>query len=82
MSKVIYPPCKHCGKSHGMGVEEMETGKITPMDICYDCLWSGVSFNQLEEQIELDNMEQVLKKLEDRLLISYEGSLLSLQQRI
>jgi len=31
MSEVIYPPCKYCGKSHGMGVEDMETGKIEPI---------------------------------------------------
>lgn len=34
-----YPPCKECGASHGMGIENMETGEITPIDICYDCLW-------------------------------------------
>lgn len=51
-----------------MGVENMQTGEITPMDVCYDCLWSGLKINPIEDQIELDNMEQVLKKLEDRLL--------------
>ena len=39
--QVIYPPCKKCGKSHGMGIEDMTTGKIEPIDLCYDCLWEG-----------------------------------------
>lgn len=37
--EVTYPPCRKCGKLHCMGVKEESTGKIDPMDICYDCLW-------------------------------------------
>ena len=32
-----YPPCKYCGDSHGMGIKEMSTGKITPLDMCDKC---------------------------------------------
>lgn len=48
-----YPPCKYCGASHGMGIEEMETGNITPIDICYDCLWSDYFPNYYKEKIHL-----------------------------
>ncbi len=46
--KVEYPPCKECGKSHGMGIENMETGEIKPIDLCHDCLWSGMEITQTE----------------------------------
>jgi hypothetical protein len=45
MQEVVYPPCIKCGKSHAMGLEEMETGKITPLDICYSCLWVNIPLN-------------------------------------
>jgi hypothetical protein len=38
---IVYPPCKKCGASHGMGIEDMATGKIEPIDLCYSCLWEG-----------------------------------------
>lgn len=38
---IIYPLCRKCGASHGIGIEEMATGKIDPIDLCYDCLWEG-----------------------------------------
>lgn len=49
-----YPPCKYCGASHGMGIEERETGNITPIDICYDCLWYGYKIKFIEEEIILN----------------------------
>ncbi len=55
--KIIYPPCKQCGKSHGMGVEDMQSGEITPIDLCYDCLWSGLEFKSLQEQVKLSDSE-------------------------
>ncbi len=41
MSGIIFPLCKECGASHRMCIENMETGHIEPIDICYDCLWFG-----------------------------------------
>ncbi len=41
MNDIIYPPCKKCGAAHGMGIENMETGVIEPLDICKNCLWMG-----------------------------------------
>ena len=38
-TELIYPPCKKCGNSHGMGIENMETGEIEPIDICKKCLF-------------------------------------------
>jgi hypothetical protein len=52
---VEYPPCKYCGASHGMGIEEMATGKIEPIDICYDCLWKPLERNEIKEKIVLRN---------------------------
>ncbi len=68
--EIIYPPCKKCGDSHGMGIEEMSTGKIEPMDICYNCLWNPLEFKPINEQVKLDveNMKENLKNLEDRLI--------------
>lgn len=40
----VYPPCKNCGKSHGMGLEDRITGKITPLDICRECIFVGTFF--------------------------------------
>ena len=56
---LIYPPCKICGKSHGMGIEERETGKIEPIDLCYDCLWGGVKFNVITEKITLNEFPEI-----------------------
>lgn len=53
---LVYPPCKKCGKSHGMGIEEMATGKIDPIDLCYDCLWEGFP-NHVNNIRELNDIE-------------------------
>lgn len=50
--------CTKCGKSHGMVVENSETGKIKPMDLCYDCLWFG-TFNPIKKQISFDDLPEV-----------------------
>ena len=52
---IVYPPCKKCGKSHGIGIKDMSTGHIQPLDLCYDCLWSGLIYNPINEQITLKN---------------------------
>ena len=54
MSEVIYPPCKYCGATHGMGIENMETGVIEPMDVCRDCLFPPVkeSMNPIEAALK------------------------------
>lgn len=36
-----YAPCKHCGNAHRMGIENMETGEIEPIDICHTCLYGS-----------------------------------------
>ncbi len=65
----IYPPCKHCGANHGMGIEDMVTGFITPMDICNTCLWKDLKVVFQEDQVTLEqDMESTLKVLEERLL--------------
>ena len=42
--------CKKCGKEHGMGLENMETGSFEPIDYCYDCLFT---YSPIKEQIHL-----------------------------
>lgn len=54
-----YPPCKKCGKSHGMGIEDTRTGEITPIDLCYDCLW--------------EDFPKFLKRIENFAYITLEG---------
>lgn len=68
MNEIIYPPCKHCGCSHKMGIEEIETGKIDPIDICHDCLWKDFKFEFKRDQVELKSMQENLKYLVDKLL--------------
>jgi hypothetical protein len=61
---VIYPPCKKCGASHGMGIEDMATGKIESIDLCYRCLWEGfpIKMKNLKEVINLSEKEEILKR--------------------
>ena len=35
----IINDCIKCGRTHGVCLEEMETGKLTPLDYCMDCLF-------------------------------------------
>lgn len=55
--EIIYPPCKKCGASHGMGIEDMKTGEITPLDLCRECLWEPFEVNFKKIQITLDDIE-------------------------
>lgn len=71
-----YPPCKYCGASHGMGIEETATGKIEPIDICYDCLWKGFpnyvqwggDVRSWETGGKVVNMAEELKTLEQEII--------------
>lgn len=55
----IYPPCKYCGATHGMGIDNMETGEIEPIDVCKDCLFPPTIFN-----IDVD--VDILKEWQDK----------------
>lgn len=65
---VTYPPCRKCGKSHGMGVEEMSTGIITPIDLCYECLWEGFPkhLKNLDQRVKLSESEEDYKGILER----------------
>jgi hypothetical protein len=65
MTELIYPPCKYCGASHGMGVEEMSTSEITPMDVCYTCLWKDLKFKPILKPIELHEIGENFTKMID-----------------
>jgi hypothetical protein len=58
-----YPLCRKCGKSLGMGIENMKTGVIEPIDLCYECLWAGTTFNQMNDQIYVT--EEWIQKIKD-----------------
>ncbi len=48
-----YHPCKTCGAIHGMGIEDMETGEMTPIHICETCLFSTNGEVPIQEKIEI-----------------------------
>jgi len=64
MNEIIYPPCKKCGASHGMGWEEMETGKITPIDICRNWLFPPTIFSPHLNEEDFDKWKATLKDKE------------------
>lgn len=41
-----YPPCKKCGAIHEMGIEDMERGIITPIDVCSKCLFQSPNYTK------------------------------------
>lgn len=53
MNTIEYPPCRKCGAIHGMGIEDMETGEITPIDICETCLFSTNGAVPIQEKTEI-----------------------------
>lgn len=85
---IEYPPCKYCGASHGMGIEDMTTGEITPIDVCNTCLWDFSEKSPLLSEwrgaaryMTLDgqnvNMAEELQHIEDKILrdlINYSPS--------
>ena len=68
--EVIYPPCRKCGKTHGMGIENIQTGEITPLELCYDCLWEGFPYhlaNFMRDPRE-EQVADILKTTEEGIL--------------
>lgn len=65
VNETIYPPCKKCGASHGMGIEEMSTGIIKPIDLCYNCLFFDFSWRPIENQVELKDINELKKILKE-----------------
>ena len=63
MKMIEYPPCKYCGARHGMGIENIETGEIEPLDICKECLWKDSHINPVTEQIILKSEEEMHRDL-------------------
>jgi hypothetical protein len=63
MKMIEYPPCKYCGASHGMGIENMKTGEIKPLDICKECLWKDSHINPVTDQIIIQTEEEMHKEL-------------------
>lgn len=59
---IDYPPCKICGVSHEMGMEDITTGEISPLDICRDCLFAPQ--DRYPETANFDE-EAMIQALED-----------------
>ena len=57
---VEYPLCRKCGASHGMGIEDMETGKIEPIDLCKSCLFEKIQIHY-DPHINLENLDKYKK---------------------
>lgn len=62
MQDIIYPPCKYCGSSHGMGIEEISNGKIDALDVCSNCLWNPIQ-RKIIDVLVFDNLEDMKNKL-------------------
>lgn len=48
--------CKKCGATHGMGIEDMTTGIVTPIDHCRDCLFAQCTIEHPKEPISLEEL--------------------------
>jgi len=66
MINKIYPPCKKCGASHGMGLENMETGEIEPIEYCRSCLFPPLSMPREIDLYEMLHWEKVVKSMGDK----------------
>ncbi len=55
--QVEYPPCRNCGAKHSMGILERNTGKIDPLDLCYNCFWQkAFVYRPPKKQINLNEI--------------------------
>ena len=45
--------CKKCGAKHGMGIEDISTGKFSPINICKDCLFANTVYRPASEPIHI-----------------------------
>ena len=59
-----YLPCKKCGESHGIGIENMVTGEIDPIDYCLECLFQPYATKIIPNDVEdLETANQFSKIL-------------------
>ena len=62
--------CVKCGAKHGMVIENMETGTQEPLDLCYNCIFSGCKYNPIPPHITVDEVMKSDKPLRQILLES------------
>jgi hypothetical protein len=62
MKAIYYPPCRKCGATHGMGIENMETGEIEPIDLCKDCLFYSEPKEMPDLQEQLNEISRMLNE--------------------
>ena len=56
--------CIKCGELHGMGIENMETHDVEPIEYCRECLFPHNTYNPIYLCLEsLDNF--ICKKEEE-----------------
>lgn len=51
--------CIKCGAKHGMVIHNNLTDQDTPLDMCYDCIFSGVKYNPLPDHIKVDELMNI-----------------------
>lgn len=51
--------CIKCGAKHGMVIHNNVTNEDTPIDICYECLFSCMKYERLSDHIQLDEVKSM-----------------------
>ncbi len=71
-----YLPCKKCGESHGIGIENMVTGEIDPIDYCLECLFQPYATKIIPNDVEdleiARDFSAILNHLQKEILGEYE----------
>ncbi len=63
--------CVKCGRSHGMVVEDKESGECKAVDLCYDCMMIGTC-DPIKEQIEIGSLSKYSPQMK-RLFVDGES---------
>jgi len=48
--------CVKCGAKHGMVIHNNVTNEDAPLDMCYDCIFSGIKYNPIPAHIRVDEL--------------------------
>ena len=69
---VTLTKCRKCGVDHGMGILDTVTHVHTPIDLCYDCLWSNAfTYHPPTQQVVIEenaDWGEMLRKAQDRII--------------
>lgn len=69
--------CVKCGAKHGMVLWNRIDDTEEPLDMCYDCIFSGIKYNPIPAHLTVDdiikNCRQKLLESEAQLIADAEG---------